>query len=279
MELPEMFILAQQMEKELRGKRISDIEVKNPKCLNVSYEEFKKTVKEKQVFSVEARGKWLFISLDTHMLLFNPGMGADILYFTNSPPEKYQIRINLKDKTGVTIRVWWFCYLHLVSRENLQTHNLTFSLGMTPLDESFTLEYFTALLSKKRGYIKPFLLDQKNVAGIGNFYIHDILFDAGVHPMRKISSLTCEEVEALYHSMQSLLLLSIELGGSRYEKDFYGNSGKFDVKKHFRVGYNSGSCPVCNTQVQKIRTGSTSSYVCPTCQPASRTSRVSDRKE
>ncbi len=269
MELPETIILSQQMEKELTGKRISSVEVSNPKCLNVPLDEFEKTVVQKQISSVNPKGKWFFISLNTHVLLFNPGMGAYILHFTpdDELPEKYQIKIDCHDGTGLTIRVWWFCYLHVMSIEHLGEHKRTATLGMMPLDEGFTLDYFAKLLTKRRGGIKSFLLNQKNVAGIGNFYIHDILFDAGIHPLRKIPSLTNEEIEALYQSMRSLLSKSVELGGSRYEKDFYGNYGKFNAEEHFRVGYNDGQCPICNTQVQKIKTGSTSSYVCPNCQP------------
>lgn len=265
MELPEMIVLGQQMDKELKGKRISDIEVVNPKCLNMPLGKVRRLIKGKKISSVTARGKWLFISTDTHFLLFNPGMGADVLYFTSSNlPDKYQIRIEFENRTGITISVSWFCYLHVV--ENLRDHRLTANLGMSPLDESFSLEHFVKLLNRKRGFIKSFLLNQKNVAGIGNFYIHDILFNAKIHPLRKIPSLTSQEIEALYHSMREVLLESVKLGGARYEKDFYGNRGGFGAE-NFKVGYSSGLCPVCSTQVQKIRTGSTSSYVCLKCQP------------
>lgn len=269
MELPESIILSQQMETELKGKRILSIEVVNPKCLNMSFAAVQNIVKGKQITSVESKGKWLFISLDTHVILFNPGMGADVLYFTanSNLPEKYQIKVEFEDITGFTIRVWWFCYFHVVAKENLETHKLTAKLGIEPLDESFTLAHFKTLLKKRRGGIKSFLLNQKNIAGIGNFYIHDILFNAKIHPLRKIPSLTSEEIEALYYSIQSLLSKSIELGGSKYEKDFYGNYGEFNAEDHFKVGYNSGECPVCNTPIQKIKTGSTSSYVCLKCQP------------
>ncbi|MBU7010335.1 MAG: hypothetical protein HXS46_06555 [Theionarchaea archaeon] len=269
MELPEVLIISQQMEKELAGTYISAVEVSNHKCLNVPFEEFQKTIVGKKVLSVKAKGKWFVISLGAHMIFFNPGMGAYILYYTSDStlPEKYQIKIECSNGTGITFRVWWFCYLHVMPTEKVNDHKMTAQLGVTSLDESFTLEYFFELLHKKRGYIKSFLLNQKNVAGIGNFYIHDILFNAGIHPLRKIPSLTSEEIEVLYHSMRSLLQKSVELGGSKYEKDFYGNYGGFDAKKHFKVGYNEGDCPVCRTQIQKIKTGSTSSYVCPQCQP------------
>ena len=268
MELPETIVLSKQMEKELTGNQISNIEVANHKCLNIPFKDFYTTIVGKHIHSVTPHGKWFFISLDTHMLLFNPGMGADILYFESNDNlcEKYQIILSLANGTGITFRVWWFCYLHVMAVEKLKYHKMTSTLGLMPLDESFTLDYFSHLLHKKRGYIKSFLLNQKNVAGIGNFYIHDILFDAHLHPLRKIPSLTETEIEALYNAMRLLLKKSVELGGSSYEKDFYGNYGGFNAREHFRVGYNL-QCPVCHTTIQKIKTGSTSSYVCPTCQP------------
>jgi len=269
MELPELTVLSRQMTKEIVGKRISEVEVANPKCLNIPLEQFQKTVVGKAIRSVENRGKWLFIKLDSdHVLLFNPGMGADVIYFKSDDklPEKYQIKFTLDDRTGFTVRVWWFCYLHLMHANKLGEHKLTAKLGITPLDKRFTLDYFRQLLNKKRGNIKTFLLDQKNLAGIGNVYIQDILFNAKLHPNRIISSLTTTEIEALYKSIQSVLNDSIELGGLSYEKDFYGNKGGYGMEQ-FKVAYKPGKpCPTCQTTIQKIKTGLTSSFICPNCQ-------------
>lgn len=269
MELPELTILSRQMKKDIVGRQISVVEVANPKCLNVPFEQFQKTVVGKTVKSVEARGKWLFIKLNSdNVLLFNPGMGADVIHFkpNDKLPEKYQIKFTLDDKTGFTIRVWWFCYLHLMQENKFSEHKLTAKLGLTPLDKKFTLAYFKQLLSEKRGNIKSFLLDQKNVAGIGNVYIQDILFNAKLHPKRKIPSLKDIEIEALYNSIKSVLNESIQLGGLAYERDFYGNKGGYG-KDQFKIAYKPDEpCPTCQTPIEKIKTGSTSSYICPNCQ-------------
>lgn len=269
-ELPELTILGRQMKKEIVGKRISEVEVANPKCLNMPLEQFQKTAVGKTVKSVESRGKWLFIKLSSdNVLLFNPGMGADIIHFKprDELPEKYQIKFTLDDKSGFTIRVWWFCYLHLMPENKLGEHKLTAKLGITPLDKKFTIDDFKQLLSKKRGNIKNILLDQKNIAGIGNVYIQDILFNAKIHPKRKTPSLNDAEIEALYKSIKSVLNESIELGGLAYEKDFYGNKGGYG-KNQFKIAYKPGKpCPNCQTIILKIKTGSTSSFVCPNCQP------------
>ncbi len=270
MELPELTVLGRQMAKEIAGKKISKVEVANPKCLNMALSQFNRAVIGKTIRSVESKGKWLFIKLGSdHVLLFNPGMGADIIYFkpNDKLPEKYQIKLVLEDQTGLTIRVWWFCYLHVMQANKLGEHKLVGKLGINPLDKDFTLNRFKLLLTKKGGNIKNFLLDQKNIAGIGNVYVQDMLFKAKIHPKRKISSLTNKQIEALYKSMKSGLNDSIRLGGLAYEKDFYGNKGRYGADQ-FKIAYKPGKpCPVCHITIQKIKTGSTSSFICPKCQP------------
>lgn len=269
MELPELAILGSQMRKEIVGKQVSGVEIANPKCLNVAFEQFRKVVVGKTIKSVESRGKWLFIKLNSHWLLFNPGMGVDFIHFkpNDKLPEKYQIKFGLEDGTGFTVRVWWFCYMHLMLEKELGEHKLTANLGITPLDTRFTLDYFKHLLSQKRGSIKSFLLNQKNIAGIGNVYIQDILFNAGLHPKRKIPSITDTEIRVLHKSIKTVLNESIELGGLAYEKDFYGNKGGYG-KAQYKIAYKPGKpCPTCQATIQKIKTGSTSSFICPNCQP------------
>lgn len=270
MELPEITVLSRQMSEEIVGKRIVEIEVANEKCLNVPFERFQDIIVGKTITSVEGRGKWLFIDIDLdYILLFNSGMGADVIYFEagDDLPEKYHIKFVFDEGSGFTVRVWWFCYLHLVLSDKLNEHKMTRDLGMSPLDSRFTLDYFKELLQGRRSGIKSFLVNQRNIAGIGNVYIQDILFNARLHPKRTISSLSEEEVESLYASILSVLEESIELGGLAYEKDFYGRNGSYG-KEQYKVAYKPNMpCPECGTIIEKIKTGSTSSFVCPNCQP------------
>jgi len=269
-ELPEITVIARQMNKETAGKRVADIEVKQPKNLNMSVQEFAKTAKGKTVNNVSSKGKWIFIKLNSaYYVLINRGMNADLLHFTPNKklPEKYHFKLTFTDKTGFTIQFQWFGYIHLVPEKNLNKHKLTAQLGISSIDKEFTLEHFKNLLANKKAGIKSFLIDQKNVAGIGNVYIQDILFKAKLHPNRKISTLSEKEINALYNAIQSILNRSIQLGGLAYEKDFYGQKGKLTINE-FLVGYKTGKpCPTCKTPIEKIKTGSTSSYICPKCQP------------
>ena len=268
-ELPEITVVARQMNKEVIGKRISHIESRQQKNLNMTVTEFMKTAKGKTIKAVASKGKWIFIKLDyAYYMLINRGMNADVLHFTpnQKPPEKYQFKLTFADKTGFTIQFQWFGYIHLVAEKDLTKHKLTARLGISPTDEKFSLEHFKKLLADRKARIKNFLINQKNIAGIGNVYIQDILFKAKLHPNRKISTLSEKEIANLYNAIQTVLNHSIQLGGLAYEKDFYGQNGKLTINE-FLVGYKTGKpCPTCKTPIVKIKSGSTSSYICPKCQ-------------
>jgi formamidopyrimidine-DNA glycosylase len=269
-ELPEISVIAAQMDRELSGKRIAEAESRQPKNLNVPVKEFVETVKGKTVSNVAGKGKWIFMELEpAHFMLLNLGMYGELLYYAKGQklPERYQFRLTFADGSGFTIFFSWFGYVHLVAEKGMKNHKLTAKLGVSPFDDNFTFNEFEKLLfSKRRTRTKSFLMDQKNVAGIGNVYVQDILFESRLHPNREISTLTQKEKEGLHKAIKHVLNRSIQLGGLAYEKDFFGKNGKFGGNE-FLVGYKEGKpCPVCHTIIEKIRTGSTSTYICPKCQ-------------
>jgi len=270
-ELPEITVISAQMNKELSGKQVAEAESRQPKNLNVPVAEFIETVKGKTVSNVVGKGKWIFMKLEpAHFLLVNLGMYGGLLFYTRGKklPERYQFRLTFTDGSGFTIFFSWFGYVHLAAEKDMKKHKLTANLGANPFDDDFSFEVFEKLLlSKRRTRVKSFLLDQKNVAGIGNVYVQDILFEGRLHPNREISTLTQKEKQSLYNAIKIVLNRSIQLGGLAYEKDFYGKNGRFSGTE-FLVGYKEGKpCPVCHTTIEKIKTGSTSTYICPKCQP------------
>jgi len=266
-ELPEIAILAKQMTRQLKGKQIADVNVTQPKCLNISPKRFRRIV-GKRIKETTSKGKWLFTDLHPDVLLLNLGMGGDLIYHKNEAtiPQKYQFRVTFKDDSALTASFFWFGYIHLVPEKDLLKHSMTGKLGISALDKNLTAEKFVSLLSGRRGAIKTFLLDQENISGIGNVYVQDPLFKARIHPFRLIPTLSQNEIHALHKSMQEVLSQSIGLGGLRYERDLNGRNGHYGPE-HFLVAYKTGKpCPVCRTRIAKIRTGSTASYICPHCQ-------------
>ena len=268
-ELPEISKLSGQMRDTLVGKKIGNISLLQEKCSNVTEKEFKKRVIGSKITNVYYKGKWIITALDNgENILLSLGMGADTIYFTddNVEVEKYQIKVLFSDKSGYTIRFWWFGKFLLVSDNELLADTNTKDIALEPFNEAFTEEYFLSILEGKRTGVKSFLMNQKNVGGIGNMYMHDILFKAKLHPQKKISDMKEKEKRNLYNSINEVLNLSREKGTFSYESDFFGNKGGYS-EKDFLVGYREGKpCPVCGKEIVLIKTGSTSSYICPKCQ-------------
>ena len=263
-ELPEIALLARDMRRELVGRTLSAIEVLQPKCLNVPEEEFQAALAGAEIRDVSSHGKWLLVDTTPGWLLLGLGMGGEILLTTRDHlPEKHRLVFDFADGACLAVNFWWFGYAHYV--ENLADHPMVSKLG--PDFMSLSLNDFRALLRGRRGGIKSFLLNQKRVAGIGNVYGQDPLFKAGLHPLRAINTLSDEQIAALWQAMRDTLQESIDHGGSRWEQNLYGEHGAWD-SRFFLVAYREGEpCPTCGTAVEKIKTGSTSTHICPACQP------------
>jgi formamidopyrimidine-DNA glycosylase len=265
-ELPEITVRAREMKKELVNKTIANIEVLQPKCLNVPEEVFIEALTGAQIRDVTHRGKWLFVETSQGWLLMGLGMGGELLLVTrNTLPEKYRLIFDFANGTCLVVNFWWFGYAHYVPKDELESHKMTAKLGPNALD--LTIDDLRALLKGRRGGIKSFLLNQARIAGIGNFYIHDILFRAKLHPLRKINTLTDDDISALFQAIRQGLQPSVDKGGAWYELNLYGDRGGF-LKEDLLIGYTEDEpCLTCGTPIEKIKTGSTSSFICPHCQP------------
>ena len=267
-ELPEIFNIAQQMNKELFRKKIVLVDVRQEKCLNISVNDFKSLLINKIIGPITSRGKWIFTKLEPNAyFLLSLGMGGNVLYHKSGEklPHKYHLKLKFHDNSMLTIGFWWFGYCHAVNENELETHKMTSKLGLSPVNEKeFNYDNFNIILQGRRGNIKSFLMNQKYIAGIGNVYIQDILFKAKLHPDRKIPDITENERKRLFEVIKTNLKEAVKLGGLAYEKDLYNRPGRF---KDFLVGYKEGSpCPECGTEIKKIKTGSTATFICSSCQ-------------
>jgi formamidopyrimidine-DNA glycosylase len=263
-ELPEVASRAREMNKALAGKTISAVEVLQPKCLNISTGKFEAALTGAKLKGTTYHGKWIFTETTKGYLLINMGMGGELLLVDSGKmPEKWRVAFHFKDRTILAVNFWWFGYTHYVP--SVDKHKMSAKLGPNAID--IKLDEFRKLLAGRRGGVKAFLLNQERIAGIGNAYIHDILFLAGLHPLRNIDSLSEDEVAALWEGIRKGLKPSLRKGGAFYERDLHGRKGGFRFED-ILVGYREGQpCPTCKSPIVKIRTGSTASFVCPKCQP------------
>jgi len=140
-------------------------------------------------------------------------------------------------------------------------------LGPEPLDDDFTPADFAARLSRRRGKIKPLLLNQRFMAGIGNIYADESLFAAHIHPERRADTLTAGEIEHLYHAIRQVLAQGIQNRGTTFSdyRDAEGKEGR--NQEYLRVfRRTSQPCPRCGTPIERTVVGGRGTYFCPRCQ-------------
>ncbi len=265
-ELPEIFARSKEMKNALIDKTIQHIDVLQPKSLNVPEDKFIQALTGATICDVSNRGKWIFVETDRGWLLLNLGMGGEILLTPcDDLPEKRRLSFRFDDGTCLSINFWWFGYAHYAQIDNLHEHKKTAKLGPQAID--LTAEDLQRIIAGRKARVKSFLLDQSSIAGIGNAYVHDILFLAKLHPLRTLNTLSRDEIENLAEAIRAGLQPSIDKGGAFYEVNLQGEKGGFTMDD-ILVGYKEGQpCPECETEIIKIKTGSTNSFICPNCQP------------
>jgi formamidopyrimidine-DNA glycosylase len=264
-ELPEITVLAQQMDEALVGRRFIGVEIEQPKCLNLRPEVFADCVVGQQFERAYPHGKWVVTVTTDGYVLVNLGMGGEVLLRPgrHDLPEKWRVILDLDGGECLTFSFWWFGSVHWA--DTLESHPQVSKLGIHALDPAFDVNWIESH-RKRRVRVKTFLLDQKNLAGIGNMYSHDILFRARLHPQRPLNSLSDDEIVRLVEAVRATLQLGLDKGGSQWEQDLYGKRGHLGMDD-FLVGYKEDqACPECGEAIEQIKTGSTTSYICAQCQ-------------
>jgi formamidopyrimidine-DNA glycosylase len=161
----------------------------------------------------------------------------------------------------------WLGYFDLYDPERIEEHPLISRLGPDPFSQNFSPEYLRGVFNRKAA-IKGLLLDQSVVAGLGNIYVDEVLFAAGVHPTRKANTLDSAEIGEIHSATCGILREAIELRGTTFDSyhDAFGETGKYQHR--LKVFTHEGEpCPVCGTEIQKLRVAGRGTHVCPNCQP------------
>jgi formamidopyrimidine-DNA glycosylase len=268
-ELPDVQVLVDSMNKVLPGLRIEKVPEARDVCVNMPLTKFKSAVTGKTIKRAWRRGKWAVIDLDEPAkMAISLGMGGEVRYDDDIPQMSGKLAFVFELDNGyvMPITFWWFGNVFAYPKGDLASCPRLGKLGPDALSEDVTLGAFREMLAGARGRVKPYLLDQKKIAGIGNVYIQDMLYHAGIHPMRQIPSLSEEEVKKLYRAMVNELEKGIRYGGGPGESDILGNKGTY--WDHTKIAYRKGkNCPRCQTVIEEIRVSNTASFICPKCQP------------
>lgn len=224
--------------------------------------EFELRVAHQTIRDITRRGKFLILHLDRDALLFHLRMSGDLLVEDTSLPLAPHHRLVLELEGGLRLA---FNDPRKFGRAWLVTDPQTIlaNLGPEPLDEGLTKEQFYALLHARRRQLKPLLMDQTFIAGLGNIYTDEALHLAKLHPLLSSEALDQEQAARLLESIRLVLAEGIRRQGASIDWVYRGG----DFQNHFRVYQRTGEpCPNCGTPIQRIVVGQRGTHFCPNCQ-------------
>ena len=263
-ELPEVETIKRDLQKIILGKKIIKVHVYNPMVIREPAPEiFKESLKGLTIKKILRRGKLLILELSNgSALTIHLKMTGQLVYpggFKNSRVAFYLSGGKILDFNDQRL----FGELRLV--DDWGKLKFIQRLGPEPFD--LTCSDFKDMLSKKKTKIKPLLMDQSFISGVGNLYAAEILFWAKIDPRRSAQSLSEEEKEALYKETKEVLRSAITHGGSSVD-DYVRLSGEpGNYRKFHRVyGREAKPCFVCKGLIERIAQGGRGTYFCPKCQ-------------
>jgi formamidopyrimidine-DNA glycosylase len=267
-ELPEVETIARLLRNgngaiPLPGRRIARFSTSWPRHVDrPSISTFRRRIKGQTIRTVSRRAKFLVFPLDKGTLLIHLRMSGDLFL---QPPDTeqddyvhsvfhldngWQLRFSDARKFG---RIYW----------TADTEEVLGALGPEPLEDAFTAESFQESLYARHRQIKPLLLDQTFLAGMGNIYVDEALHRAQIHPLRQSHTLTVHETERLWESIRTSLQEGIRHNGASIDWVYRGG----DYQNHFRVYKQEGNpCDFCGTPIRRTIVGQRGTYYCPGCQ-------------
>jgi formamidopyrimidine-DNA glycosylase len=271
-ELPEVETIRRQLAPAIEGRRLERIHILDPRwCDPAPPEEVAQAVENRRIERLDRRGKYLIAELaDEVHLIMHLRMTGNLLLVPPGDTERrfLRVRMDLDDGrhllfadarrfgTGIVLRGAGAVDDYFAGR-----------VGIEPLGPDFTAEALRGMAYGRRAPAKAFLLSQERVAGVGNIYADEALWQARVHPLRPIGTLKAAQIEGLRDAVIDVLSQGIDSKGATIDdfRDATGAEGSFQDR--FQVHLREGRpCPRCGARIKKIRAGGRGTYYCPSCQ-------------
>lgn len=287
-ELPEIEVLRRQVEKEFAGKRIKSVEVKARKFVktasvgpkrvqkkDITPKEFDKRIAGAKLKAVNRKGKYLALELDNkEYVVFHLGMSGHLVRATGRRAADKHNHVTVHFTQGphmrfIDARRFGECFVASVD----EYAGVMDRIGFDPVNDQIPWQRFMDVVARRSTKMKTLLMDQDFIAGLGNIYSDEVLFQAGLSWDRPSGSLTPNEVRRLSRSIGEVLQEAIKDRGTTLEdgewRDLYDAPGEH--QERLNVFQREGEpCRRCRTPVRRTRIGQRSHFFCPQCQSGRR---------
>ncbi|WP_087971884.1 DNA-formamidopyrimidine glycosylase [Oceanobacillus rekensis] len=271
-ELPEVETIKNTLKQFVLNKKIEKVEVYWPNIIKEpdDTEHFKVLLKGQSIQELSRKGKFLLFYLDDYVLISHLRMEGKYSVHPSLEPVKKHTHVIFTFTNGEELRyndVRKFGTMHVYEKGQEFINKPLNQLGPDPFDDTFTFDYFYQKLKKTDRFIKAALLDQTIVTGLGNIYVDETLFKAGVHPLKRASKLTKKEVKVIQEQAIATLEEAVRAGGTtiRSYVNSQGDMGMFQQELYV-YGQENKACKKCGTEITKMKVAGRGTHVCPTCQ-------------
>ena len=272
-ELPEVQTVVTGLNKMLRDKKIVNTHIYDEMVIGYpEKEDFISLSEGKKIKSLTRRGKYIIINFsdNKHKLVIHLRMSGKLLYKKrNDEKDKHtHVIFEFDDDTDLRFNnIRKFGRLYFITENELEEAGNLSNLGIEPLSDEFTLDLFEEMVDGRKGMIKPLIMNQEFIAGVGNIYADEALFMSNIRPDRKANTLSEQEIEDLYNAIRKILKKGIKMGGTSVSDyvNALGKSGKF--QHELNVYKKEGEkCEKCGEAIEKKKVSGRSARFCPNCQ-------------
>ena len=270
-ELPEVETVRLALSEHLLKCKIFKVKIKSKKLRYSINKNFKNLIEGCKIISINRRGKYIIINFDNMLsLLVHLGMTGNFRFCKDYNFIKHDHLIfDFKSFFLIYNDIRKFGFLKIYdSKELIKSKHLK-KLGPEPFSDEFNISYLSKSLKKRKINIKSFLMNQNIIAGLGNIYCSEVLFDSKISPRRLTNNLGANEVSNIYYSIKKILKRAINFGGTSL-KDYKDPNGKIGYFKNKLMVYGkeNENCSLCqkNIKIKKINQQGRSTFYCQKCQ-------------
>ena len=270
-EMPEVETVRRTLLPLIKGKTIKEVTVWYPKIITGDAKEFKRQLVGKKITTIDRYAKYLLIRLSGNLTVVSHLRmeGKYRLVKINTKKDKHDhVQIVFSDNSALRYNdVRKFGRMQLIKTGTEKEKTGISKLGAEPNSAAFTVSYLQNGLARKKKNIKNTLLDQSVVAGLGNIYVDEVLWETKIHPLSQANTIPAERVAQLHDNINSLIELAIAERGTTIHTylDANGKTGGF--QKMLQVyGHKGEPCVRCGTPLEKIKVNGRGTTFCPKCQ-------------
>jgi len=269
-ELPEVETICFQLNRVLRGLKITGVVVLSPKSFVGEIREIRE-IRGKRVIGVERRGKMIIIELEGGVCLtIHLKLTGQLIFREKGKLSNKYTRVIVSFDNGGKLYfndLRKFGWIKIV--RDLREMREMGEMGVEPFDKEFTVEYLQKIFSRTSRPVKIVLMDQEKIAGIGNIYANEALWEAGISPAKPAKRLGYNEITILREAILRVLRQGIKYGGASAADEAYvkPNGSPGEYQEHFLVYQREGQpCLRCKTLIKRVNLGGRGTFYCEKCQ-------------